>query len=144
MPASACSCSYLPTPLRSSWVYFEAGHDYSKGIRVVPVGVLGVDLVEVPPPLSLLQGFNIRLESSPNSIIAVLNGVFAHKHVEAFTAQLAFAVAVFAEFSPRPVPGRGPTTWRAAHAGPRAGEHEEGSTGALTSSETEVQLRNGG
>ncbi len=52
-----------PNSIKSSWLYFEAGHAYSKGIRVVPVGMLGIDLALVPPPLSLIQGFNVKTES---------------------------------------------------------------------------------
>jgi len=34
----------------SSWVSFEAGFAYSKGVRVVPVGFLGLDIAQVPHP----------------------------------------------------------------------------------------------
>jgi hypothetical protein len=74
-----------PNSLHSSWLFFEAGYTYSKGIRVVPVGINGVSLEEVPPPISLLQGFNIKSEGSLNNIIAILNGEFGHRHVEGFT-----------------------------------------------------------
>ena len=46
-----------PDSLKSQWIYFEAGFAYSKAIRVVPIGALGVDLSQLHPPLSLLQGF---------------------------------------------------------------------------------------
>jgi hypothetical protein len=75
-----------PNSLHSSWLYFEAGYAYSKGIRVVPVGIAGVNLTDVPPPLSLLQGFNVKSEASLNNIIAVLNDEFGHSHAEAFTS----------------------------------------------------------
>src|SRR5262245_39653334 len=52
-----------PRSLQSSWLYFEAGYAYSKGIKVVPVAIYGVDLAAVPPPLSLLQGFNVSSEA---------------------------------------------------------------------------------
>lgn len=75
-----------PSALRSSWLFFESGFAYSKGIRVVPVGFLGVDLAGLPPPLSLLQGFNITSEAGLNNLIAVANEIFGHAHAEAFTA----------------------------------------------------------
>jgi TIR domain len=75
-----------PSSLRSSWLFFESGFAYSKGIRVVPVGFLGVDLGTLPPPLGLLQGFNITSEAGLNNVIAVANEVFGHSHAEAFTA----------------------------------------------------------
>lgn len=74
-----------PNSLRSSWIFFESGFAYSKDIQVVPVGFLGVDLVSLPPPLSLLQGFNITSEAGLNNLIAIANEVFQHAHAETFT-----------------------------------------------------------
>ncbi len=76
-----------PNSLRSSWLFFESGFAYSKKIRVVPVGFLGVDLATLPPPLSLLQGFNIISAAGLNNLIAVANEVFQHSHPENFTVQ---------------------------------------------------------
>ena len=73
-----------PSSLRSSWLHFESGFAYSKGIQVVPIG-LGIDLSTVGAPLSLLQGFNATSEAGFNNIIAVANQVFAHSHAETFT-----------------------------------------------------------
>ena len=74
-----------PNSVRSSWLYFEAGHAYSKGIRVVPVAMLGIDLSAVSPPLSLLQGFNIHSESSLGNIVAAANQKFDHSHNVTFS-----------------------------------------------------------
>jgi hypothetical protein len=74
-----------PESLRSHWVFFEAGYTYSKSIKVVPVGLIGVDLNTVPPPLSLLQGFNIVGAAGLNNLIAVTNAVLSHQHLESFT-----------------------------------------------------------
>ena len=75
-----------PAALRSSWIFFESGFAYAKKIRVVPVGFLGVDLSQLPPPLSLLQGFNIKSEEGLNNIIALANEMFGHSHAGSFTA----------------------------------------------------------
>lgn len=74
-----------PNSVRSNWLYFEAGHAYSKGIRVVPVALLGIDLSAVSAPLSLLQGFNIHSESSLGNIVAAANEEFGHSHNETFS-----------------------------------------------------------
>lgn len=76
-----------PDSLRSNWLYFESGYAYSKGIRVVPVGFLGIDLTTLPPPLSLLQGFNINSEEGLNNIIALTNETFGHSHSAQFTVE---------------------------------------------------------
>jgi hypothetical protein len=76
-----------PASLKSSWLYFESGYAYSKAIRVIPVGFLGVDLTSIPAPLDLLQGFNITSESGLNNIIAVANSVSQHNHGDTFTAE---------------------------------------------------------
>lgn len=74
-----------PNSISSSWVYFEAGYSYSKGIRVIPTGFLGVDLSQIGPPLSLLQGFNISSADALNNLIALTNDQFSHSHKPSFT-----------------------------------------------------------
>ncbi|MBA7472084.1 hypothetical protein ES707_07404 [subsurface metagenome] len=74
-----------PNSVRSSWIYFEAGFTYSRGIEVVPIGVLGIDLSQLPPPMNLLQGFNINAAESLNNIITVINRKFEHSHKETFS-----------------------------------------------------------
>lgn len=76
-----------PRSQSSTWLYFESGFAYSKGIRVIPVALLGARLEQVPPPLGLLQGFNINSEHGLNNLIAICNEAFKHKHSEAFGAQ---------------------------------------------------------
>ena len=65
-----------PPALNSTWIPFEAGHAYARGIRVVPVGIGGVDLSRIPPPLSLLQGFNLSVAAAMNNMLAIINQVF--------------------------------------------------------------------
>jgi TIR domain len=74
-----------PNSLRSNWIYFEAGYAYSKDIKVVPVGFLGIDLSSVRPPLSLLQGFNISNHDGLDNLIAMTNDEFSHKHKSRFS-----------------------------------------------------------
>ena len=74
-----------PHSLRSNWLFFESGFAYSRDIKVVPVGILGVDLETLPPPLSLLQGFNVTSEESLGNIIALLNETFSHNHPTQFS-----------------------------------------------------------
>lgn len=69
-----------PSSIGSSWLYFESGVAYARHIKVVPVGLLGVDVAKIPPPLSLLQGFNATDHHSLNNVIATVNRVFDHKH----------------------------------------------------------------
>lgn len=76
-----------PHSLRSSWIYFEAGFAYSKGIRVVPVGLLGADIATLAPPLSLLQGFNVNNKDGLDNLIALANDVFLHNHKMTFTEE---------------------------------------------------------
>lgn len=72
-----------PNSIRSNWVYFEAGFAYSNDIKVIPIGILGIDLSQVPPPMSLLQGFNINSVESLNNLISVINREFNYS-LEAF------------------------------------------------------------
>ena len=62
-----------PESLSSNWIQFEAGLSYGRGISVVPVGIKGVDVAKLPPPLSLLQGFNLSSEGGMNNVISTIN-----------------------------------------------------------------------
>jgi len=64
--------------ISSGWIYFEAGFAYSKGIRVVPVGI-GIDIGTLKAPLNLLQGFNITSEDSLNNFISIINQTFDYR-----------------------------------------------------------------
>lgn len=70
---------------KPGWINFEAGHAYSKDIQVVPVGLFGVGIENISPPLSLLQGFNINSRSSASNIIAIINKIFGFSHNEELT-----------------------------------------------------------
>ena len=98
-----------PNSLNSHWVHFEAGFAYCRGIEVIPVGILGVGLEHVPPPLSLLQGFNVASHDGLNNIIVELNRAFEHTHSESFTPEEFSAImgvtgssvdSVFGELTP--------------------------------------------
>jgi len=53
-----------PNSIHSNWIYFESGFSYSKGVKVIPIGINGVDVGKLAPPISLLQGFNISSHCS--------------------------------------------------------------------------------
>jgi hypothetical protein len=74
-----------PNSINSNWIYFEAGFAYSKGINVVPTSINGQLLENVKPPLSLLQGFNIKNHAGLNNIIALINSECEFSHPESFT-----------------------------------------------------------
>ena len=91
-----------PNSIHSNWLYFEAGFSYSKGIEVIPVGILGVDLNQISPPLNLLQGFNIDSMDGLNNIITIINQKFGYSHKESFTGDdysKIFAEIEFSEFN---------------------------------------------
>ncbi|MCR9245950.1 MAG: toll/interleukin-1 receptor domain-containing protein [bacterium] len=74
-----------PDSIDSRWIHFEAGFSYAKGIAVVPVGFLGVDMRDLGPPLTLLQGFNVTGADSLNNLIALANRTFGLDHPLGFT-----------------------------------------------------------
>lgn len=71
--------------INSNWIYFESGFAYSKGIKIIPIGISGVDVAMLKPPLNLLQGFNITGSDGLNNIITVLNREFKSSFPEGFT-----------------------------------------------------------
>jgi len=66
-----------PNSIHSNWIYFESGYSYSKNIEVVPIGILGIDLNQIKPPLNLLQGFNITSHDGLNNLIKTINDKFS-------------------------------------------------------------------
>ncbi|AYL96810.1 toll/interleukin-1 receptor domain-containing protein [Mucilaginibacter celer] len=73
-----------PNSIHSNWIYFEAGYSYSKAIEVIPVGLLGVDLSTIQPPLSLLQGFNVASFEGLNNLLKIINTKFSYSYPLSF------------------------------------------------------------
>ncbi|MEM6366512.1 MAG: toll/interleukin-1 receptor domain-containing protein [Planctomycetota bacterium] len=74
-----------PTSVRSNWIPFESGHAYARGIRVIPVGLLGVSVSSIGAPINLLQGFDVTSGRSLNNVIAVINDEFQLTFPDAFS-----------------------------------------------------------
>lgn len=74
-----------PNSIGSQWIYFEAGYSYSQKRRVIPIGIPGVDLGVLSPPMSLLQGFNIISPESLDNLLVLMNKEFGHAHDGKFT-----------------------------------------------------------
>lgn len=74
-----------PQSLNTPWLYFETGHAYGKAKDVVPVGLFGVDIGKLSPPMNLLQGFNLVDAESMNNLIAKVNEAFTMSHKLGFT-----------------------------------------------------------
>lgn len=72
-----------PNSVNTAWIYFEAGYAYSKGIKVIPVGI-GVSIGQLKAPLSLLQGFDVLSKDSLNNFISILNQEFKLSFNDAF------------------------------------------------------------
>lgn len=70
--------------LSSGWIHFETGFAYSKGIKVIPIGI-GVDIGSLSAPMNLLQGFNIVSEDGLNNIIDVIDKTFGYAFECSFT-----------------------------------------------------------
>src|SRR5690554_3522596 len=73
-----------PNSLKSNWLYFESGYSYSKGIKVIPIGINGIDIGKLAPPINLLQGFNITSFEGLNNLITVINREFSCTFTEKF------------------------------------------------------------
>lgn len=75
-----------PISVNSKWIYFESGFAYAKNVQVVPVALEGIELDTQPPPLQLLNGFNMRSHEGLNNLISIANKVLNHHHVLSFQA----------------------------------------------------------
>ncbi len=71
--ASVIFVAVSPHSVNSDWVYFEAGYTYSRGVKVIPIGIRGMSIASIAPPLSLLQGFDVVSYESLNNVIAIIN-----------------------------------------------------------------------
>jgi hypothetical protein len=65
-----------PNSEASSWIPFESGHAYARGIRVVPIGFLGTTLGSLPAPINMLQGFDVSSGAGLNNLIGIINDQF--------------------------------------------------------------------
>ncbi|MGV8907278.1 MAG: toll/interleukin-1 receptor domain-containing protein [Acetobacterium sp.] len=81
-----------PNSIDSKWIHFEAGFAYSKNIEVIPVGI-GIDIVMLEAPLSILQGFNITSGESLNNLVSVVNKKYQLNFVETFS-EIDYASAI--------------------------------------------------
>tara|TARA_R110001606_G_scaffold389789_1_gene556193 strand:+ start:957 stop:2051 length:1095 start_codon:yes stop_codon:yes gene_type:complete len=79
-----------PQSIQSGWVYFEAGYAYSKKKNVVPVGLFGTQIGLLPPPLGLLNGFDLDGADGANKLMGTINEILGHDHKYRFS-QLEFA-----------------------------------------------------
>lgn len=86
-----------PESLSSSWIYFESGFAYAKNVRVIPIGIKGVDIGKLRPPLNLLQGFNLVSEAGMNNIISILNNTFQCSFPASFNAGDYAKISMFDE-----------------------------------------------
>ncbi len=68
----------------SRWIHFEAGCAYNKNIQVVPVCLPGLDIDNISPPLSLLQGFNLHSDDAMGNLARICNEKFKMKIDENF------------------------------------------------------------
>jgi hypothetical protein len=88
LDSSALMFSFLsPVSTGSAWINFEAGYAYARGVKVVPVAILGKDLNTLHPPLSLLQGFNLKSHEGLNNLLSVINATFSTSYSLSFTAE---------------------------------------------------------
>lgn len=74
-----------PKSASSAWIYFESGFAYSKGVKVIPIGISGIDVGTIKPPLNLLQGFNISSADGLGNLITVINREFQTEFDEQFS-----------------------------------------------------------
>jgi hypothetical protein len=88
-----------PKSLSSSWIYFESGFAYAKNVKVIPIGIKGVDIGKLRPPLNLLQGFNIISEAGMNNIISILNSEFSCNFSDSFDSNDFKKLSLFDESS---------------------------------------------
>lgn len=92
-----------PNSVKSQWLLFEMGVAYSKNTKVIPIGILGIDLAKLPPPISLLQGFNLSSADGLNNIIMIINNKFqfefsyfsAEEYREIFSTSLPFPMTLW-------------------------------------------------
>ena len=74
-----------PNSIKSNWIYFESGYSYSKGIKVIPIGINGIDVGSLAPPINLLQGFNITSSDGLNNLTTIINREFSTSFPEDFS-----------------------------------------------------------
>lgn len=74
-----------PNSLQSQWIFFEAGFAYKSDIQCIPLGILGVNVGELPLPLGILQGYNLDSVKGLNKVIEDLNYCLSYDYPLAFS-----------------------------------------------------------
>lgn len=69
--------------LESNFVVFETG--YARGLekRVIPIGLPGLSVGNIPRPVGSLQGYDLHDAEGVSRLIGALNQIFQHRHPEA-------------------------------------------------------------
>src|SRR5436309_14965004 len=80
--------------INSRWVLFESGGAFLKGIRVVPVGLPGMEVSKLGTPLSPLHGFNLHSRHGLANVVRIINETYGgqideRSAAEAFEKMLA-------------------------------------------------------
>lgn len=84
-----------PKSASSAWIYFESGFAYGKEVKVIPIGISGIDIGSIKPPLNLLQGFNINSADGLGNLITVINREFKTTFNEDFLPAEYAELAIF-------------------------------------------------
>lgn len=89
-----------PNSINSNWIYFESGFSYSKGVKVIPIGINGINVGELKPPINLLQGFNITSHEGINNIISIINKEFNCEYPTDFNSSDYQQIANIGDYQP--------------------------------------------
>jgi hypothetical protein len=76
-----------PQSSNSKWIHFEAGYAAGTDIQVVPVCLPGIELNQISPPLSQLQGFNLNCHEAMANLARTCNRKFGLRIDETFSAE---------------------------------------------------------
>lgn len=76
---------FSPKAMDSNFVVFETGYARGLGKRVIPIGLPGQLVKDIPRPVGSLQGYDLHNPDGVSRLITALNQIFEHRHPEAVT-----------------------------------------------------------
>lgn len=72
--------------LDSNFVIFEIGYARGLGKPVIPIGMPGLSVADIPRPIGSLQGLDLHDATGLSRLILALNKTFEHRHPETVPA----------------------------------------------------------
>jgi hypothetical protein len=93
--------------VESHWVLFEAGYARGKGKPVIPLGLPGQPVAQIPRPVGSRQGIDVHTAGGLGRVVGAINTIFEHRHPTSVTEDM-FRTIIYGPLQGGDPPKSGP------------------------------------